>query len=67
MKERRKKKIKGALKGAALGFGLGGGMILCAYAGCKMANNETVREVLNGLSEAIKSSEEENITTEEEA
>ena len=42
-------------------------MILCAYAGCKMANNETVREVLNGLSEAIKASEDENITTEGEA
>ena len=67
MKERRKKKIKDALMGLALGVGLGGGMILCAYAGCKKANNETVREVLNGLSEAIKASEDENITTEGEA
>ena len=42
-------------------------MILCSYVGCKMANNETVREVLDGFSEALKSSEEENITTEGEA
>ena len=67
MKERRKKKIKDALLGAALGFGVGGGMILCAYAGCKIANNETVNEVLNGFSEALKSIEDEKITTEEEA
>ena len=67
MKERKKKKIKDALLGAALGFGVGGGMILCSYVGCKMANNDTVREVLDGFSEALKSSEEENITTEGEA
>lgn len=67
MKKETKKKLKNAVTGLALGVGLGGGMILCAYAGCKKANNETVNEVFGAISKAIKDSEEEKITTEEEA